>query len=187
MKAISPEFSRIIRNDLFFLWIIATTSLCAGLLLNQFRDKPISLIYQNKEERLDRAVAEISAQESEALTALRSPQLIPQNLSVQEFKIFVNEKQGLILDARPEIFHRLGHVPGAVSLPREEFDKVYPKLKSQLEHYKDRPIAIYCSSSSCQDSELLQNALVSLGYARIAIFRDGWKGWTQANLPEEKL
>lgn len=175
-----------IRGDLFVLWIVATASLCVGLLLNQFRDKPLSMIYQTKEERLDQAVAQISAQENSAVNATQSLQSLPQSLSVEEFKLFVENKQGIVLDARPEIFHRLGHVPGALSLPREEFEKTYPKLKIQLEPYKDRPIAIYCSSSSCHDSELVRKALTSLGYAQIAIFRDGWNGWTQANLPQEK-
>lgn len=183
MKVSSQSLPVMIRSDLFVLWIVATTSLCAGLLLNQFRDKPLSLLYQTKEERLDRAVAKISTQESHAVKATRS---LSQNLSIEEFKAFVQEKQGPVLDARPEIFHRIGHIPGAISLPREEFEKAYLKLKDQLEPYKDRSIAIYCSSNSCEDSELVRKALTKLGYTQVAVFNDGWNAWTQANLPEEK-
>lgn len=183
MKVRNQNFPSMIRKDFFVLWLLATASVCAGLLMNQFRDRPMALNYQTKEERLDLAVAKISTQEN---TAAKTTGSLPQRLSIEEFKEFVEKKQGLVLDARPEIFHRLGHVPGAISLPRDEFEAVYPNIKVQLEHYKDRPLAIYCSSSSCQDSELLRKALTGLGYTQIAIFTAGWDGWIQADLSEEK-
>ena len=101
-------------------------------------------------------------------------------ISLPEFRDFVEHKKGVVLDVRPEIFHRLGHVPGALSLPREDFEKSYTRLRRQLEADKSQPIVLYCPGGSCEDSELVRNALVNLGYTRVGVFRGGWTAWTRA-------
>jgi len=171
--------------NLFAFWIMATVSVCAGLLLNQFRDQPLPLVYQSKQERLKQAVGRVGGGwmgDGESPRAGVSARAI----SLDEFRVFVKEKHGLVLDVRPEIFHRLGHVPGAFSLPREDFEKGYARLKSQLEANKNQPIVVYCRGDSCEDSELAQKALSSLGYTRVVVFRGGWTAWIHAGLPEEK-
>ena len=127
-----------------------------------------------------RHVAEESVQQSEGQVTEW-----PESLTLEQFQAFLASKQGIILDARPEIFHRLGHVPGALSLPREDFEASYNKLKPILEKDKNQVIAVYCSSSSCEDSGLVQNALQSLGYTHVSVFHGGWAEWTNAGLPEE--
>src|SRR5690606_30147899 len=85
--------------------------------------------------------------------------------------------EGIVLDARPEVFHRIGHIPGALSLPREDFENAYASLKEVLEVDKEQIIVVYCSSMSCQDSELVRRALTALGYSRVAILTGGWAAW----------
>lgn len=45
-------------------------------------------------------------------------------LTLEEFFEFV-DKDGLVLDTRSKIFYRLGHVPGAISLLRDDFENAY--------------------------------------------------------------
>lgn len=170
---------RIIFDDVVSFWIMATVSLCLGLLLNQFRDKPLSLIYQTKAERLQMAVSRIESNR-------QAPAELSGNLSLDDMRSFVEERRGVILDARPEVFHRLGHIPGALSLPRDDFENAYNKLKSRLERNKNASLIVYCSGSSCEDSMLVQEALAKLGYAHVAIFHGGWGEWNGAGFPEEK-
>lgn len=172
-----------LRSDLMFLWLVATTALCAGLLINQFRDAPLPLVYKDKVERLQDSVQRIATKE--APPALAPAVHLPETLSLEEFTSFVEKKGGLVLDARPEIFHRLGHVPGALSLPRDDFEKGYAALKNKLEVDRSQPIAIYCSGTSCEDSGLLKKSLASLGYTNLALFEGGWGEWTAAKKPEE--
>jgi len=153
-----------------------------GLIVNTFREKPLPLIYQTKAERLERAVTSLVWDDP------ASPNRgidHPAELSLEDFWSFVEQKKGLILDTRPAIFYRLGHVPGAVSLPRETFDSAYPQLQDILEKDKDQPLVLYCSSPSCEDSRLVQNVLSKLGYSKVCIFADGWEAWTRAELKEE--
>ena len=111
--------------------------------------------------------------------------LLPERLNLEAFSTYVQKKQGLVLDARPEIFHRLGHVPGALSLPRDDFEKGYAELKAKLEVDRSNPIVIYCSSSSCEDSGLVKKSLKALGYTNLAMFEGGWAAWTEAKKREE--
>ncbi len=162
------------------LWLLATISLCFGLLINQFRDTPLSLVYQTKEDRLTEAVTQLA---SAASAVSASSETVPEYLELDEFRAIVEGKQAIVLDARPEIFHRLGHVPGAVSLPREDFESAYTRHQGLLAN-KSALVAIYCSGSSCEDSDLLRKALHKLGYTRATVFKGGWSAWTAAGLPE---
>ena len=144
------------------------------------------LNYQPKAERLAATVDKIDAARHErppdesALPA-RNPDI----LNLEEFRSFASEQHGLVIDARPEIFHRLGHVPGAIALPRDEFETYYQRHQALLATAQDQTLAIYCSGVTCQDAELVGSALRRLGHTKIAIFRGGWDEWKRAGLPEE--
>jgi len=173
-----------LRRDFLGLWILLTTAVVLGLLINQFRDSRLPAVYQNKEARLKQAVQNIvQSPPAPSSTAEAAP--FPEQLSLQEFESFVGSGKGVVLDARPEIFHRLGHVPKAISLPREDFENAYQAQRPKLEADKNIPIAIYCSGGHCEDSDLLKTALVGLGFRQVAIFRGGWAEWTNAGLPGE--
>jgi len=173
-----------LRSDLMIIWLVATTALCVGLLINQFRDTPLPLVYRNKAERLQDSVQRIAA--SKESTPAPAPVIhLPESLSLEEFSSYVENKRGLILDARPEIFHRLGHVPGALSLPRDDFEIRYAALKDKLDADRSRPIVIYCSNSSCEDSGLVKKSLASLGFTNLSLFEGGWAEWTNSKKPEE--
>lgn len=166
----------------FFL-TLSIMSFCVGLLVNQFRDKPLPLIYQTREERLQESVQKLA--EERKAPKPRNVESLSEVLSLEEFADFVENKRGLVLDARPEVFHRLGHVPGALSLPRDDFDNAYSKLKERLENNRSQPLAIYCSSVSCEDAGLLKKALTILGFTEPKIFEGGWAEWTSAGKPRE--
>ena len=109
------------------LCLLATFALCGGMVLNQFRETPLPLVYQSKAARLRDSVRRIASQQVVPAPTPASRQ--SERLGLEEFSSYVKNKQGLILDARPELFHRLGHVPGALSLPRDDFEKAYAGLK----------------------------------------------------------
>jgi rhodanese-related sulfurtransferase len=176
--------------DFLQVGILITVGLCAGLLINQFRDSPLPWIYQSKTERLDRAVTGLAAKASniteEKKAAPASHEAVPESLTLEQFQACVTGKKVLILDARPELFHRIGHVPGSIALPRDEFETYYKKHQAEMEKDKGQPLVIYCSGGSCEDSGLVSETLRKLGYTNVGIFRGGWDEWTHAGLPEEK-
>jgi rhodanese-related sulfurtransferase len=106
-------------------------------------------------------------------------------IELREFFDFLSRKRGLTIDARPEIFFRLGHIPGAISLPQGDFERRYVELKELLETDKSRPIVIYCSGYPCEAARSVRQALFELGYSNLSIFAGGWNSWTAYKLPEE--
>lgn len=187
MKPRSPETLRQAPlSDLISCWFLATGALCIGLLANQLRDTPLPLNYQSKAQRLGEAVDRLSDDSGGDKPAdSRSSADFRQELNLEEFRGFISGNHGIIIDARPEIFHRLGHVPGAIALPRDDFESRYRLHASRLEGAKDHPLVIYCSGPACEDAELVGTALRKLGFRQIAIFRGGWEEWQREGLPEE--
>lgn len=179
------EFGR----DLIGFCLLATASVCLGLLINQFRDHRLPLIYTTKQQRLEESVIQITAVDATTPTpASTIPQAVADNprvIGLNEFHEDAESKKIIVLDARPEIFHRFGHVPGAISFPREDFENSYSKYRSLLEADKNQTVAVYCSSASCEDSDMVASALVKLGYGHVLVFKGGWDEWSGAGLPRE--
>ena len=179
----SKEIKYLVRKlgqDAVSLFLFLSISTSIGIVINQFRDKSLSFIYQSKEQRMGRDVAKLSSDHFMESSAMNNGVL-----SLAEFRSIFASKQDIILDARPEVFYEMGHIPTALSLPRDDFEKSYQKLKMIMEIDKGRSLIVYCSGNSCEDSELVRQALMHLGYTKVFRFRGGWSDWTAAGLPIE--
>lgn len=173
----------ILLEDLGMCCVMATVAAGIALTLNQFRDRPLPLVYESKELRLEKAVDRLAAESASHSSA--SPITLSNTVTLEELQEFLKEKRGFVFDARPEIFHRLGHIPGAASLPREDFENAYKSFQKELEKDRGQPIIVYCSNSSCEDAGLVQKSLRSLGYTNVAVFSGGWSEWENNQLPVE--
>ena len=168
-------------RDLIAVAVMAALGMGCGLALNAWRAQPLALRYVPKADRLQQAVENF-------LPPAGSPAAASKVVVVdlKTFREMVDGKEARVLDARPEVFYQLGHVPGAINLPREDFQARYGELRTELERSKARRIVVYCSDSDCEDSQLVAEALVKLAYPSVYVFRGGWDVWTNAHLPEEK-
>jgi len=108
----------------FFL-ILSALAVTVGLAVNQLRDKPLELLYKSKKARLAEAVERIQATEAKEAVSLELPEI----LDYAMMKEVIANGNAIILDSRPEVFHRLGHIPNALSLPRDDFEKNYMAMK----------------------------------------------------------
>jgi len=158
---------------------LLTGCLICGLFINEMRATPLSLVYSPPETRLNHAVDELGA-------ATTIPISLDGDINRDEMQKISADRLALILDARPEIFYRLGHIPSAISLPRDDFEKQYQALQSTIQAHQDQPVVVYCSSMDCHDSQMVAEALQKLGYHHVRLFRGGWSDWESGNLPEEK-
>jgi rhodanese-related sulfurtransferase len=174
----------VIRRDAAAFVVLATLSLGAGLVLNPFREAPLPLLHQPKRVRFEQEVARLMPPEMPRRPAAEAPSW--REIGLEEFRAFVGARRGLVLDARPEVFHRLGHVPGAMSLPRDDFEKAYACARARLEAGKEKDLAVYCSDAQCEDGRMVAEALQRLGFRRLLLFKAGWAEWTRAGLPEER-
>ncbi len=170
---------KFIIQDLIGVGVLLAGCLIGGLVLNATRSAPLPLIYTSPETRLNQTVEELRPLATASLA-------LGEDVELEEMQKISSNHGALILDARPEIFYRLGHIPSAVNLPHDDFEKSYQALQSNLQSHRNQLIVVYCSGLRCPDSQLVAAALQKLGYPHLRIFRGGWNDWQSANLPEEK-
>ena len=182
---------KILIQDAFTVSVIACIALCGGLAFNQVRAERLPIIHLPKSERIQSAVTKMGgiAVTSRKVKEWGSPPVVATvaNIDLRALREIVNGKtRAILLDARPEAFHLLGHIPGTISLSREHFESDYAKNRAWLESDKSQFIVVYCSDSDCEDSKMVADALVQLGFTRVYVFSGGWSEWIDAHLPEEK-
>jgi rhodanese-related sulfurtransferase len=93
------------------------------------------------------------------------------------------DKGYLFLDARPHDFFPLGHIPGALSLPEDDFDAWFAKIEPRLRSTLD--IVVYCSGLGCDASHIVAHKLKEHGI-EAAIMPGGMPDWTDAGHPVKK-
>lgn len=97
---------------------------------------------------------------------------------------FIENHDGIVLDARTPEDYAEEHIPGAHLLFFYNMNEYYPELEGQL---KESPaILIYCGDFDCDDSEFLANELFNLGHAPILVYKGGLEDWKKHQLPVEK-
>lgn len=107
----------------------------------------------------------------------------PQVSLAEVYKIY-QRPEVVLLDARSAVEYNYGHIAGALNLPLDEFDKIYPLLAPKLTAKKE--IIIYCSGAGCGQSQHLAQKLKEKGYHDLKVFAGGWPAWLQAGYPTAK-
>jgi len=170
---------KFIIQDLVGVAILLVGCLIGGVVVNAMRPAPLPWSYTSPEARLNQNVEELKPSATVSVA-------LGEDVELEEMQKIGLNHAALILDARPEIFYRLGHIPSALNLPHDDFEKRYQALQSTLQSHRNQLIVVYCSGLRCPDSQLVAVALQQLGYPHIRIFRGGWNDWESASLPEEK-
>jgi len=166
--------------------LLAAASVGIGLLVNELRPEPLSLHYASARRVIMEDNSAITAAGRADPVRLSFPSADHlQPIDWQTFRALAESRRAIILDARPEKIFRVGHVPGALSMSRAEFATDYARLRASIEEDKERPIAVYCTASDCEDSEWVGDALIQLGYRLVLIFKGGWAEWNFQRLPRE--
>jgi rhodanese-related sulfurtransferase len=154
--------------------------LVAGVVLNEWRARPLPLLYSSPKERLVQATEKLAPESAAPLAG-------EGDVDLDAMRQIVETHSALVIDARPEIFFRVGHIPAAFSLPRDDFEAAYRELGPALLKFRERPVIVYCSSNACDDSQMVADSLERLGFQQVRVFLGGWSEWESQNLPEEKL
>jgi rhodanese-related sulfurtransferase len=89
----------------------------------------------------------------------------------------------LFIDARsPEDF-QAGHIKGAVNLPEQAFDEVFPEKAEEIEKWKT--LVTYCDGRDCPLGQALAGKLYQLGFKNVSYLVNGWASWRERGLPTE--
>ena len=96
---------------------------------------------------------------------------------------FIENKEGIVLDARKPEDYAEGHIPGSYLLFFYTMNEYYPKLEELLQ--ASPALLTYCSDVHCEDSEFLANELLNLGYMPIYVYKGGIEDWKSRQMPVE--
>lgn len=108
-------------------------------------------------------------------------------ISVTEAKIKHDAEMATFIDTRDSLAYRSERITGAISIPAmpesvraAALEKHFQVLSSEKE------VVLYCSGSTCGDSDMVADALLAIDYPRtIYIIKEGIPGWKKKNLPVE--
>jgi rhodanese-related sulfurtransferase len=168
-----------IGRDLLGVLLIALLSLGIGLARNSRLSPSLSTVYESPEQRLKAELGQ--------LVAAPAFQSLPVTMiDLPAFRDAETSNNVLILDARSSVFYRIGHVPGALNLSRDNFAADYVRSRSRLDKWRNGRVIVYCSGGACHDSKMVAQALMSLGFTDVSVFGGGWEQWTAAGLPQQQ-
>ncbi|MFH1743089.1 MAG: rhodanese-like domain-containing protein [bacterium] len=110
---------------------------------------------------------------------IRPPQDVDKNrwkqVSVEEVADLIENGSALFIDAREPKEFILGHIPGAINIPAQEFSKYYQQYADWLP--VDLPLVVYCQGDPCDESREALANLQAFGHKNLVLFPGGWLEW----------
>ena len=107
----------------------------------------------------------------EAQAVKQDIKVIPLTVALERFRF----GEALFVDARSAGHFAQGHIPGAVSVPFEQFDELFPALADLID--SGRELVVYCSNRACDDALLLASRLKEIGSSNPVLYIDGFEMW----------
>jgi rhodanese-related sulfurtransferase len=99
-------------------------------------------------------------------------------VDLDELQRLVNDGGIVLLDVRPELEYRQGHIAGARSIPVAELERRLAELP------RDREVVAYCRGPYCVYSDEAAELLQRKGF-QVRRFSAGFPEWRAAGLPVE--
>ncbi len=168
-----------LRDDGLRVAVMVAGSLAIGAIINAVRTDAVPWRYEPKGQRMAGELARMGSEEGETREVAAGA------IELGELAGMVRERSVLVIDARAPLFFRMGHVPGAVNLPREGFAS-FLERSGLLGEGKTRAVVVYCQSETCEDSRMVAESLRRLGFASVRVFGGGWRLWLESGEPIEK-
>jgi rhodanese-related sulfurtransferase len=99
-------------------------------------------------------------------------------VDLAELRRLVDEGTVTLLDVRPELEYRQGHIAGARSIPVAELERRLAELP------RDREVVAYCRGPYCVYADEAAHVLQQHGF-RVRRLEEGFPEWRAAGLPVE--
>ena len=165
----------ILKNIITGLIIIVVISLTSAFGINYLSPKGIALFGE-----WDTSKGSVSAKSKQELPFIHELEI----KDVLTAKQIFDKGDTVFVDARVEEDYAEGRIKGAVLMPLHQFDE---RIEEFLNKYPlSKHIITYCSGRECEDSHLLAEKLIQMGYTETKIFIDGYPGWEEKGYPVEK-
>lgn len=93
-------------------------------------------------------------------------------------KAYQENNSALLVDTRPQIKFFQETIPGSISIPDTNLDKLIGRFPID----KNEKIVTFCAGFSCEKSNIVANKLYSLGYKNVSVYAGGVPAWKEAGL-----
>jgi rhodanese-related sulfurtransferase len=93
----------------------------------------------------------------------------------------------LVCDARMGMLYRLGHIPGAISLPAGNWEEAFAAHRAELEAARaaGRRLVFYCVDPECPDARKTATWAARQGFSGVLVYEGGMQEWKEAGMPVE--
>lgn len=108
------------------------------------------------------------------------------SIKLEDFFLLHQSGKTLVIDARPAVFHKFSHIPGAISIPAKNCDPAIARHEEEIKKAvaDGHTIVTYCTGFLCPDARTVAMHISSFGYPA-SIFSGGWDAWKEAGMPVE--
>ncbi|MBL8992528.1 MAG: rhodanese-like domain-containing protein [Spirochaetia bacterium] len=113
---------------------------------------------------------------SKELVTTPSGVILPKGVSLAslaEVKAASENKGAVLLDVRPKLAYKAGHIPNALSLPVEELTRALEELNLN----EGKTYILYCDGGECYASISAAKALSAFGFKHLKVYKEGYEGW----------
>lgn len=110
----------------------------------------------------------------------KKDELVYKIITLDQLKRLMDQKRGILFDARNDDEYRKGHIKGARNIPALDAGKHFAELAVIP---RDTLILIYCSNSECPLGRSLAEFLGVMEFKNLLLYDDGWDGWQKAGMP----
>ena len=93
-------------------------------------------------------------------------------------KAYQENNSALLIDTRPQVKYFQETIPGSLSIPDTNLDKLIGRLPID----KNEKIVTFCAGYNCEKSNIVANKLYSEGYKNVSVYAAGVPAWKQAGL-----
>ena len=95
------------------------------------------------------------------------------SISLEDFFMLQQSGKALIFDARPAFFYDLGHIPGAINLPKNDCDEAIANREAEIKAAlaAGKTIVVYCTSLTCPDARTVAIHISGFGYPASDLLR----------------
>jgi rhodanese-related sulfurtransferase len=98
----------------------------------------------------------------------------PRMITLAQLRELSRRQPPLLIDARSHQEYLAGHLPGAISLPFEEWLAQIDRVRSLP---RERWLVLYCDGGSCELSHHLAQELLTQGFRKVAVYAGGIEEW----------
>ena len=177
---------RLVTVGLALMGFIAFTGSCANVTDAEGSASAATLSPAQVNEGLNNEASKPISREQPARRIGESTKIqVGQITGVDMGQVFtvIQTNRVLLVDCRPPIFYRLGHIDGSINLPLKSYDKVIDdrKMKIQQALAEKKIIVLYCQNVKCPDAYAVAKKLALLGHS-VSVYKGGWEEWKQAGL-----